>query len=137
MRMKSGSLFLPAAILAGAAAALSGCSPAKPAGDKSLTAGGAALPVMENIALNARACWFRSNDADFRLYRLAPELKSYSGRPRILLVPHDAPNERPLLVVEASGNPAKINVYGPLMQTPLSNKIDKNLQEWSAGSHKC
>jgi len=128
------SLVLAAAL--GAATALSGCN-STAVGDKSLTARQAALPAMENIALNARSCWFRSGDADFRPYRLAPELTSYSSRPRILVVPHNAPNERPLLVIEATGNPARISAYGPLMQTPLSHKIDKHLQDWSAGGSKC
>ena len=42
-------------------------------------------------------------------------LNSYSGRPRILVVPASNPGGRPLLVVHAEGNPAKVEVFGPLM----------------------
>jgi len=120
--------------VAGLSAVLSNCSAV---GDKSFTANQAALPAMENIALNARSCWFKSGDRDFAAYRLAPELKSFSDKPRILVVPHDSPNERPLLVVEATGNPARIAAYGPLMQKPVSRKINKNLTDWAQGGQKC
>jgi len=106
-------------------------------GDKNFSAPEAALPVMENIALNARNCWFKSGDKAFRSYRLAPELKSYSGRPRVLIVPYNAPDERPLLVIEGRGNPANVTAYGPLMQTGLSQKISRDLLNWSRGSKKC
>lgn len=118
----------------GAIMLASGCGSV---GDKNIPARGAALPVMENIALNARNCWFKSGDKNFSAYRLAPELTSYSDKPRILLVPYAAPAERPLLVIEASGNPARISAYGPLMQTPLGRKIDKNLRNWAQAGKKC
>lgn len=106
-------------------------------GDKNYTGGDAALPVMENIALNARMCWFRSGSNKFENYRLAPELQSFSDRPRILIVPKHNPNERPLLVIEATGKPANITVYGPLMQTRLSVQIDKDVMNWSKGERNC
>jgi len=118
----------------GAALLLSACSAT---GDKNFTGNEAALPAMENIALNARNCWFKSGAKGFQAYRLAPELRSYSGRPRLLIVPYHSPGERPLLVVEARGNPARIAAYGPLMQTNLSQKISRDLLNWSGGGKKC
>ncbi len=42
---------------------------------------------MERVALGANGCWFKAKDPAFADYRLAPELNSFSGRPRILIVP--------------------------------------------------
>lgn len=84
-----------------AAVALAACQP-KPQPAASVSR--AALPTMERIALGANACWFKSGDAAFKAYRLAPELNSFSGRPRILLVPRNSPESRPMLVVQAEGN---------------------------------
>lgn len=132
-KIKTLSMRIPLPI-AFMAALLAACGSV---GDKNFAGNDAALPVMENIALNARSCWFRSGDRAFGAYRLAPELKSYSGRPRILIVPDNAPNERPLLVVESGGSPARINAYGPLMQSRLSKKIAEDVQNWSQGGKTC
>ncbi len=98
------------AALALAALALAACQP-KP--EPPRAASQAALPVMERIALGANACWFKSGDPAFKAYRLAPELNSFSGRPRILLVPRNSPESRPMLVVQAEGNPANLQAFGP------------------------
>jgi len=90
----------------------------------------AALPLMEYIVLNANQCWFKSGTHDFRPYRLAPELTSFSGRPRLLLVPYNEPTARPLLVIEAQGDPAQLNVYGSLMTTKTGKRISHDLGRW-------
>ena len=64
---------------------------------------------MERIALGANACWFKSGDPAFKAYSLAPELTSFSGRPRILLVRKGSADIRPLLVVQAEGKPARLD----------------------------
>ena len=97
----------------------------------------AALPVMERVALGANACWFKSGDAAFRSYRLAPELNSFSGRPRILLVHRNSPESRPLLVVQAEGSPAKLDAFGPMMGEPVSARITKDVNRWAAGGKGC
>lgn len=97
----------------------------------------AALPTMEHIALTANRCWFKSGDNAFKAYRLAPELQSYSGKPRILLVAYNRPTDRPLLVVEAMGSPAQVSHYGPLMDSSLSSRITDNIKRWTAGDNKC
>ena len=86
---------------------LAGCQSSTPGpGSIRVQASERALPVMERVALSASRCWFKSGGNEFRAYRLAPELSSYTGRPRILLVPAGRPEDRPLAVIEAQGDPA-------------------------------
>ncbi|MCP8893563.1 hypothetical protein KYK29_01380 [Shinella daejeonensis] len=114
------------------AAALAACqSKAPPAVDR------AALPTMERVALGASACWFKSGDAAFKAYRLAPELNSFTGRPRILLVHRNAPESRPLLVVQAEGNPARLDAFGPLMGEPAAARIETDVKRWASGGKNC
>ena len=106
-------------------------------GNFSLASSDAALPVMERIALTARECWFRSGDPQFAEFRMAPELVSFSGRPRILLVPRNNPNGLPLAVIEATGTNTTINVYGPALARPVGNRIRTDVARWSAGPTAC
>jgi hypothetical protein len=118
-----------------AAAALAACQP-KPQ-PVSSSASRAALPTMERVALGANACWFKSGDPAFKAYRLAPELNSFSGRPRILLVPRNSPESRPMLVVQAEGNPAKLDAFGPVMNETLSGRIATDVKRWANGGKGC
>jgi hypothetical protein len=97
-----------------------------------------ALPVMERVAINANRCWFKSKDQAFAAYRLAPELNSFSGTPRILIVKKHAPEALPLLVVQASGTPAKMSAFGPLMNEPgMSARVNKDVTHWARGGQGC
>lgn len=96
-----------------------------------------ALPTMERIALAANRCWFKSKDKDFKGYSLAPELNSYSGRPRILVVPARNPGARPLLVVQAEGSPARVETFGPMMQQSHGSRIASDVNRWSSGQSEC
>lgn len=96
-----------------------------------------ALPAMEQIALNANRCWFKFGDRAFKAYRLAPELQSFSDRPRILVVPYDNQAGRPLLVIEATGTPARIEAYGALMHGKIGKRIAANVQHWAQGGKSC
>ncbi len=96
-----------------------------------------ALPTMERIALAANRCWFKSKDKDFKGYSLAPELNSYSGRPRILVVPARNPGARPLLVVQAEGNPARVETFGPMMQQSHGARIANDVNRWISGQSAC
>lgn len=135
MRPNRTSLSLSALILCGVALAISGCQSKRTA--PPVAAGRAALPTMERVALGANACWFKSGDAAFRPYKLAPELNSFSGRPRILIVPARSPEGRPLLVVEAEGNPARVSTYGPLMNDASAGRIIADVNRWAAGGKGC
>ncbi|WP_320201519.1 hypothetical protein RMR16_007015 [Agrobacterium sp. rho-13.3] len=97
----------------------------------------AALPTMERVALGANACWFKSGDPVFKAYRLAPELNSFSGRPRILLVPRNSPESRPMLVVQAEGNPAKVDAFGPAMNEPHAARMTTDIKRWVNGGKGC
>ncbi len=123
-----------AVVLAAAVALLSACQSANtPARSPSQ----AALPTMERVALNANTCWFKSGDAMFSDYRLAPELNSFSGRPRILAVPRSSPESRPALVVQAEGNPAKLDAFGPMMAGASGDRIRRDVLKWSSGGAGC
>lgn len=118
-----------------AAALLAACSTReKPV--ESLNIG--ALPVMERVALGANRCWFKSKDPAFARYRLAPELKSFTGTPRILVVKRNSPESLPLLVVQAQGSPAKMSAFGPLMQDSAINaRVNKDVTRWARGGKDC
>lgn len=96
-----------------------------------------ALSTMERVAVGAHSCWFKSGDAAFSAYRLAPELNSFSGRPRILVVHKNSPEGRPLLVVQAEGNPARLQAFGPMMSEPVSTRIAGDVTRWSGGGKTC
>lgn len=123
------------ASLAGASllVVLTGCQskPPAPATNR------AALPTMERVALAANACWFKSGDPAFSAYRLAPELNSFSGRPRILAVPKGSPESRPLLVVQAEGNPARLDAFGPMMDGAAGSRIRQDVIRWAGGDKRC
>ena len=115
--------------------ALGACA-AGPASQTGATAD-SGLDRMERLALTANRCWFKSGDPAFARYSLAPELSSFSGRPRFLLVPRGQLEARPLLVVEAQSGSANVLVYGPLMNEALASRIDTDLARWRAGAKAC
>ncbi|MFS8144427.1 hypothetical protein ATY78_11535 [Rhizobium sp. R635] len=115
------------------AAMLAACQSAAPAANPNR----AALPTMERVALGANACWFKSGDPAFAAYKLAPELNSFTGRPRILLVHKGSPESRPLLVVQAEGSPARLQAFGPMMQEPVAGRIAGDVNRWSSGNKAC
>ncbi|MFJ6323643.1 MULTISPECIES: hypothetical protein [unclassified Rhizobium] len=96
-----------------------------------------ALPTMERVMLNASACWFKSSDPAFAGYQLSPELNSFTGRPRILVVDKKHPTGRPSLVVQAEGNPAQLQAFGPMMGGASGGRITGDVNRWAAGSKNC
>ncbi|MBO0902318.1 hypothetical protein J1C47_01575 [Jiella sp. MQZ13P-4] len=92
---------------------------------------------MERLTLNANRCWFKSKDPAFSAYSLAPELSSFSGRPRFLLVPKGKPEARPLLVVEGRSGSASVDTYGSLTGQPVGARIAADVARWSAGDDGC
>ncbi|MBY5311873.1 hypothetical protein GR210_21155 [Rhizobium leguminosarum] len=121
-----------AALLTAIAAMVAACQTPAPTGPNR-----AALPTMERVALGANACWFKSGDPAFAAYKLAPELNSFSGRPRILLVHKGSPESRPLLVVQAEGSPSRLQAFGPMMQEPVAGRITTDVNRWSGGNKAC
>jgi hypothetical protein len=96
-----------------------------------------ALPTMERVMKGANACWFKAGDPAFASYQLAPELNSYTGRPRILVVERRNPSGRPLLVVQAEGSPAKMDAFGPMMDGAQAARITRDVTRWGSGSSGC
>ena len=117
-----------------AAAGLAACKPEAP---RPPTGGQSALDIMEKVAVGAHRCWFKSGDPAFKAYSLAPELTSFSGRARILLVRKGSPDIRPLLVVQAEGRPARLDAFGPLMNETLAPRIQKDVVRWANGAKDC
>lgn len=126
--------FLALASAVASIAFVAGCQSNRPA---SAPASTAALPTMERVALGANGCWFKSGDPAFKPYRLAPELNSFSGRPRILIVPRKSPEARPLAVVQAEGHPARLQAFGPLLSEPVGTRITTDVRRWAAGDEGC
>ncbi|MGH6762851.1 MAG: hypothetical protein ACRECW_14825 [Phyllobacterium sp.] len=120
-------------------AALAGCQSSTTSGPGALahSSESAALTTMERVALAANTCWFKSRDASFRGYAMAPELNSFSGRPRFLVVPAKNPGARPLLVVQAEGDPAKVEAFGPMMHQPTGDRIASDIRRWADGKSGC
>jgi len=106
---------------------VTGCVDNKTSFSRQFVTKEAALPLMERVVQDVSRCWFQAKIVDFKPYRLAPELNSFSGRPRLLLVPHDKPTARPHLVIEASGNPAQLNIYGSLLASKTGKRILNDL----------
>lgn len=93
---------------------------------------------MERVAIAANRCWFKAKDPSFTPYRMAPELNSFSGTPRFLVVKKHSPESRPLLVVQASGSPVQLSVFGPLMAEPtFAARVNADVTRWARGGKDC
>jgi hypothetical protein len=135
MRPRLVTGFFTAAAVASLAALVASCQSRAPA--ISLSDTHSALSTMERVAVNANSCWFKSADPAFASYSLAPELNSYTGRPRFLVVERNKPTGRPLLVVQAEGNPAKLEAFGPMMSGASSARITTDVNRWAGGVKGC
>ncbi len=100
--------------------------------------------AVASIAKIAQKCWFQSGDKAFKTYRMANEVSSFSGQPRILLVPRKNPGGLPLLVVQAeqkgdvaSGKFTNINAFGPLLQTTTGKRALGDVNRWNRGETSC
>ena len=91
------------------------------------------------IAENVRACWFGGERSAFAQYSYAPELNSYSGRPRVLIVPRADPAGLPKLVIEASAaeHGAIVKLFGPLMASAEAAAISRDVARWTGGASGC
>jgi hypothetical protein len=97
----------------------------------------ASLQAMEQVAIAAHKCWIASKDPAFKDVQMANELNNFGGTPRFLLVPARHYGGKPLLVVQATGNSRRIDVYGPLMDGPLAGRIGADIGRWQTGSADC
>jgi hypothetical protein len=121
----------------GMAAVLAGCQSKTPETVLAPSGKSAALRKMERVAIAAHTCWIASKDPAFRAYRMSNELTSFSGRPRFLLVPAKNIESRPLLVVQAEGTAASMEVFGPLLDGELGPRISADVNRWASGDSSC
>ncbi len=117
--------------------ALFGCQPADTLPALKVSDRSAAVSLLQRVNTNAQACWVKSKDADFRAYRVIPELDTRVGKPRILVVEAKSAQGLPKLVIEAEGKPVRIAAYGPLAQSPLSARIKSDVDRWASGGKGC
>jgi len=129
-----------AAALTAAVLVLSNCQSdvlASAKGGRSRPGDDSALSTMERIAVSAQKCWFSGKDSAFKGLRLSPELSSHSGKPRILAVPGKNIGGLPKLVIEATGNPARLSAFGPLMDGEHAARIEKDVLRWAGRDAVC
>ncbi|MEL7401456.1 MAG: hypothetical protein AAFN68_12930 [Pseudomonadota bacterium] len=95
--------------------------------------------LMLNVGKQIQTCWFKRKDPAFRTYRMADELNSYTGKPRVLIVPKNNPGGLPKLVAEAqkTGGSVRFSSYGPLIDGPNGPRFSAALRSWARGSKSC
>jgi hypothetical protein len=97
------------------------------------------VTVAARITESVGACWFGGGRSAFAGYSYAPELTSYSNRPRVLIVPKEEPHGLPKLVVEASRaeGGTSVRVFGPLMGSAEGPAISRDVERWAGGAAGC
>ena len=97
------------------------------------------VTTASRIAESIGSCWFGGERDAFAEYSYAPELTSYSNRPRVLIVPKDEPHGLPVLVVEAvrEDRQTRVKLFGPLMAGSESTAIARDVERWAGGSTGC
>jgi hypothetical protein len=135
-RMTKVSLITRATVLLIAGLVLASCQ-AGSKGTAPSSGKSASLRAMEQVAIAAHKCWIASKDPAFKSYQMANELNNFGGTPRFLLVPAKHYGGKPLLVVQATGNSSRVEVFGPLMSEPLGARIGSDVARWQGGSSDC
>lgn len=117
---------------------LAACTPAAPPAPK-VTAPKTAKAMMVGVALRVQQCWFKKADPALKPYRMAAEINSFSGQPRILIVPRKNPEGLPKLVAQAKGTGGTIKYtrFGPLLSTADGPRLGRQLDRWAAGETTC
>jgi hypothetical protein len=98
-----------------------------------------AQSLMVRVAKQVQACWFKRKDPALVKYRMAAEINSFSGKPRILIVPRNKPTALPKLVAQAQkiGGQNRFESFGPLLQTSNGPRLNAALNRWASGSKTC
>ena len=120
-------------------ATLPACQSGGPGDAISMTLATPPLTLIASIGKTIQHCWYKHGTNNFSKYRLANESNSYSGRPRLLLVPKHNPRGLPALVIQAEKTGAKstLQAYGPLLSSNLGKQISSDLKKWATGSTTC
>jgi len=95
--------------------------------------------VASRIAERVGACWFKDGNNAFSRFAYAPELNSFSGKPRILIVPKADPAGLPQLVIEVSdgARATVVKLFGPLLATSRGTSIQRDVERWADGGMDC
>ncbi len=95
--------------------------------------------MMVRVAKQVQACWFKKKDPALKGYKMASEVNSYSGKPRILIVPRNNPTGLPKLVAQAErkGGRNSFSSFGPLLNTKHGPRLAASLDAWARGSKTC
>jgi hypothetical protein len=98
----------------------------------------AAYALASRLGAAMERCWFMGGDPMFGDYVYSPEPNA-TGGPRILVVPRDSREGRPVLVIEilGAGPKPRVNVYGPLAAGPGADRIGRDLRRWLDGGDGC
>ena len=113
-------------------AALAACQSAR---EEVTTSNLATYALTKRLGDTIARCWFdEASVPTFGKYIYSPE--PGNSPPRVLIVPRDAPTERPVLVVEAVGA-EEVNLFGPLLDTDAGPRIRADLARWTAGGEEC
>ncbi len=91
------------------------------------------------VARAMQECWFKRKDPTFARYKMASEVNSFSGKPRVLIVPKNKPTALPQLVIQSErvGGRAQLSAFGPLMQSSEGPRIAREVDQWSRGGSTC
>lgn len=87
-----------------------------------------------------RNCWYGSGSTGFSAYAAESDINPQFNRARILLLPKEDLEAKPLLVIEAvnkTSRRATVSAYGPLMQGAQGERITADLERWTSGSQAC
>lgn len=98
----------------------------------------AAYALASRLGAAMERCWFMGGDPVFGPYVYSLEPNA-TGGPRILVVPRDSREGRPVMVIEilGAGPKPKVNVYGPLAAGPGADRIGRDLRRWLDGGDGC
>jgi hypothetical protein len=94
--------------------------------------GQTSVALLQRVNAKAFECW--RQDKAFKAYGIIPELDT-TGTPRILIIPKGKPQALPKLVIVANGK--RVTTFGPLATSPLSGRINSDLNRWAAGDTAC
>ena len=95
--------------------------------------------MIVRVAQKMQTCWFKTKDPRFTKFRMAAEVNSFSGKPRVLIVPKNNPGGLPQLVVQAqrvSGR-NQLSTFGPLLQTANGRGVEADVRQWAHGRASC
>jgi hypothetical protein len=97
-----------------------------------------AYALANQLSAAMERCWFMGGDPVFGGYIYSAEPNA-TGGPRILVVPRDSREGRPVLVIEilGAGPKPKVNVYGPLAVGAAGDRIGRDLRRWLDGGDGC